>query len=369
MNRVTKLIIVMVSLILLSSCMSDSIFLIDDSTNISCTNCSTLWEINETSGELQPINFSDNRTVRVFDIIVESANSIVLGGFINGTEPFAKISVEESLIESGNVSVRQIEISKGILITDSINGFTLLSNTNFNQGSDALAVTSSGGFEGNGMTLFKRNKNYKEPYLGQVVNLNGDMDLINSKSNDGSSFGDNEIRIGYYDDIFVVSDTVNLSLLNKSFIMIMNTSIIRTLIPSLFEDNVFFETTTYFNESFIAGSPATRTSPTPLGNQLALFARDDGNLYIKRSNGNVRRITTANSGSNIWTEEQIFNNHTTFLGDVILNNTVYNGGYVGYACIDATGHLFKSATPCHLTSDTYTTSTIANVSLGDETDI
>lgn len=137
------------------------------------------------------------------------------------------------------------------------------------------------------------------------------------------------------------------------------------LIP-IEDKDTHLDTTFYLNQSWIASPVANRTSPDVVTDKVALFARDDGDLYIKRPNGNVRRITTANSGSYIWDEEMIINNHTTFKGNVVLDNTVYNGGSVGYACIDGDGRLFKSTDPCDTTSDTWTNSTIANATLGVE---
>lgn len=335
-------------------------FIQSSSTSLVIVN--SVWEINDSSGDIQPIDFGDNATVRVFDLVVESPNSIVLGGFIDNVA-FATISVESFFLPAVNLTIKQIISSRGIIIRDSIPGLQLLTNQNLDETEDALSITSAGDFEGNGMTLFKRNRNFEQPFLGQLVNLRGDMELLNTRSDDGNFTGNREIKIGFYNDVFIVPDTLNLSLINKTTVIGMNQSLIFTNEVINFRDDAFVDTTMYFNQTFNNSVP--RTSPDLKDNKIALFARDDDNLYIKRSNGQIKRVSVVGSGSSVFSEVTKFNNDSHFYGNIYLNNSIYNSG-VGYACIDGMGRLFKSSTPCHLTSDTFRVANITDPDMGSE---
>lgn len=361
-----KYILFTLTLLLLSGCWMDTdiglIPLAENDTDFG------LWEFASylNMSVLQPKNFEDNKTVRVYDLIVESPNSIIIGGIQNGT-PFATISAQEISSISRNISRKFVTTERDFIIFNDYNGTAYLVSGNQNLDPNASSFVSASDPEGNGMLISKYNLFHDEPYSGQLVNLFGDMDMITKKNNTGSLLNDtknNSIRIGFYDD-FISGDEISVfGYEGLDYKMTITQERINSFDPHYFGEY------TIFNESYIWNSnPASRTSPsTPAAGELNLFARDDGNLYIKRSDGNVRRITTANTGSNIWDQENIFNNHTTFTGDVILNNTVYNGGSVGFACIDGVGRLFKSVDPCDVTTDTWVQSNISDPNLGKEVD-
>ncbi len=351
-----KILLLLAALLLLSGCTSDII--IFDSTN---TSNISLWEINNVSGFLEPVSFNDNMTVRVFDLIIESPNSLIIGGIQNGT-PFATISATEQFLSTANVSVKTVLITQNVVAIDDLDGTKFFSNINLNNNPNSSAIVGASDGAGNGMIMQKFNSNNTEPYKGVLASLNGNMEILTTFGNAGESSGPNKINIGFYKNLTVLEGAFLIGYNERDYVLTMNETLLNIHKPAYFHDY------TIYNQSFISGTPLNRTSPpTPALGELALFSRDDGNLYIKRADGNIRRITTANSGSNIWTEEQKFNNHTYFYGDVILKNSVYNGGTIGYACIDETGHLFKSVSPCHLTSTRYVPSTIDDPTLGEET--
>ena len=208
------------------------------------------------------------------------------------------------------------------------------------------------------MTLFKWNQNHEQPFLGQVASLKGNMELLTTRSNNASDvFGPNNISIGFYKDLNVTEGVI-VEYLDRVFVMRMNQSQINLL------RDTYLDTTMYFNTTYAAAPGGT--SPDNMTDQLALFARDDDRLYIKKSDGTVRRLVDAGGGSIVIDEELKINNATTFYGDVHFNNSVYATGAKTFACFDARGQLFASATACDVTTTNHTHAIIANTSMGDE---
>lgn len=329
-----KIIILGIVLLLVAGCTSSSLAVSDVNVTVNVTNIicsdpvdcnitsSLLWFFNTTSNFTEPIDFP--RTVRVNDLIIQDNSSLVIGGIVNGTA-FARISVEEFFLPAGNVTIRQIVMDRGIIARDTIDGFQLMTNQNLAETSNALSITSAGDFEGNGMTLFKRNANFKQPYVGQLVNLNGDLEILNTKSNNGSSIGLQSIKIGFYDDIFVSPNTVNLSLLNKSFIIIMNQTLIQLVNPTNIETNLFFNQTD--NSSFKTG-------------YVTMFCKPNNKCFIIRDDGTQRRLVDAGGGeSHIEFDEQLtFENTTTF--------ELLAGSGSAFTCVDNSGNLFRNNSAC-----------------------
>ena len=301
--------------------------------------------------------FIDKR-LSALDMVVQSGSSLFIGG-----SDGARFSASEFVAPSVNATVVTTAVDSNFFVQYPHEGSTFLTNINQDINPNSSAIVSAGARTGEGLVIQKFNGNNTRPYLGVLGGLRGDIQIMTTRSNAFplTNTGNNKISIGFYKDLNVTDNSL-ITYNEREFVL----EIGQTNITSY--QNHIFENVTYFNETYIASPNPARTSPDSVIGKVSLFARDDGNLYIKRGDGTVKRITTANSGSNIWTEEQKFNNHTTFYGDVILDNAVYNGGLVGYACIDESGRLFKSITPCHLTSSTFNSSTIADPTLGDETD-
>lgn len=308
---------------------------IGDGSGITNITASDLWEITSPQGIIQPKNFEENRTVKVFKLIVEDRNSIVIGGIQNGTS-FAEISAETIDFPAVNASIQQVVISESLIAKSNKSLTLLVTNQNQDTSAGALSITSAGDNVGNGMALFKRNSNHEDPFLGQVLSLNGNVDFMTTKSNNGSTFGPNRLNFGFYDDILVVGNqTVNTTVVNKSFVMIMNTSQINLLIETHVEENL------YFNQTF---SSDTNSSPLNISNMIALFARDNSKLYLRRPDGTERRIVDAGGGSVIFDEVIKILNNTYIYGDLFLNNSISNGNT--YACFDKDGKLFSSPFRC-----------------------
>lgn len=329
-----------------------------------CMNCTSLWEFDNATQYIQPTNFEENKTVRVYDLVIESPNSLVIGGIENGT-PFATISAQEINSISRNISRKFVTTQRDFIIFNDYNGTAFLVSGNQNLEPNSSSFVSASDPEGNGMLISKYNLNHDEPYNGQLVNLFGDMDMMTKKNNTGSLLNDskeNSIRLGFYDDIISGDEISVFGYTGVDYAMTLNQTEINNHYPTS------FDTVAYFNETYRWDSTnaSLRTAPPPKPNHVALFARDNRRLFIKSDNGNVRRLVTANTGSLILDEEMIVNNHTTFKGDVTLDNAVYNGGTIGYACIDGYGKIFKSVDPCHTTTDRAVNSTILDPNLGEE---
>lgn len=330
--------------------------------NINIFNGS-FWEIDNNTSYLQPINFGENRTVRVWKLIVESPDSIVIGGMIinssGGEEPFSSISASETFLPIVNLSRIQVAVDRDFIRDGAFNGTTFLANRNLDFEENSNAFTTTSDPEGNGNVLIKWNRNHEQPFLNNLVGLRGNYEILTTPSDNDLSIRSNRIRLGFYENLTVTPTFSVSSLNNKTYVMEMNTTQIEL------KKDTFIDTTMYFNESFIASPNPARTSPDTVNNNIALFGRDDGNLYIKRPSGQIKRVSVVGSGSSVFSEEVKFNNHTYFYGNVYFNNSVYNGGSHGIACFDNLGRLYKSSsiTQC---SGGYVQGTINDTDMGLE---
>lgn len=200
-------------------------------TNVNCINFSngdsicndkSLWEIDNSTTYLQPINFSENRTVRVWQLIVESPSSVIIGGIINGT-PFATISAADLVAPVVNGTKVAVQVDRSFFSVVNFDGTNFMTNVNFNLSNSSNAVVSAGEPEGNGMTMIKWNANHEQPYLGQLVSLKGNMEILTTYSNNFSeSSGNNTIGIGFYKDL-TVTPTIDIRAFNeRNFVITMN---------------------------------------------------------------------------------------------------------------------------------------------------
>lgn len=315
---------------------------------------------NITMTVLQPVDFLTNQTVRVFDLDIISPNSIKLG-IVDGVT-FATISTSNLTSTSRNITRFFTNIDSDFVLNNDYNGTSFLANVNLDLSPNSSSFISASDGEFNALTLNKWNLNHEDRYLNGLVGLFGNLEIRTTIDNADSSLGGNSsntIKLGFYKNITSGDEISVFGYNGRVDIMTLNMENITSI------KNHFFDNSTYFNQTYTNTVP--KTSPATDPNRIALFARDDDNLYIKRTNGEIKRVSVVGSGSSVFDEEVKFNNHTTFYGNVVLDNSIYNGGSVGYACIDAAGRLFKSVTPCHITSQTFQVATIENTTLGDET--
>jgi len=332
--------------------------LLQNNSIVAAISLDNLWEINQSNGHIQPINLlSENRTVTVFDLEIISAGSLKIG--IVGNTTFATISATNATSIQKNATRFGATIDGDWIPQNNYNGTSFLAMINNNLLPNSNAFVSASDDELNGMTLNKWNRNHEQPYLNGLVGLNGNMEIRTTTNNVNSELGgntSNNLKLGFYDNL-TLGDEVSVSQYNgRRNIIQMNISEI-SLNRDTNLNNVL-----YFNQSFNGNG----SSPDAKFEKIALFARDDDNLYITRSTGQIKRVSVVGMGSSVFSEEIKINNHTYFFGNVYLNNSVYNGGGVGYACIDGIGRLFKSSTPCHLTSSTFTRGNISDPTMGDE---
>ncbi len=354
MNRISFFILLMLTILLFTGCSKS------DVSTISITSLDNLWGINETSGFIEPIEAEMLRTIRVNDLIIQNLSSLIIGGLENGTA-VSRIGVQGTFLPTVNKTRFAIVTDNDLFVNSGIsrNGTTFMSNFNRDFSPNSNAFVSPSDPEGNGIALVKWNRNHEQPFLSQVASLFGNIEIItthgNNFSNNGS--GNNRINIGFYDNLTVSEQFDVTAFINREFSISINSTQILMIDPVKIDD------TLYFNATFDS-SPLT--SPPLINGSFAMFGRNDQNIYVKRPNGQIKRIQLVGTGSSVFSEIVKLNNHTYFYGNIYLNNSVYNGGGVGYACIDAIGRLFKSSSPCHTTSTTYTQGSIADPTMGDE---
>ncbi len=329
-----KILLIITLLLVLTGCASDIyIFEDENASNIS------LWEVNNVTFFLEPINFNNNQTVRVFDLIIESPNSLVIGGVQNGT-PFATISATEQFFPAVNTSVKTVQITRNVFAIDDINGTKFLSNLNSNFGANSSAIVSASDPVGNGMIIQKYNGNNVEPYKGVLASLNGNIDILTTFDNNGSSTGGNNISIGFYKNLTVEDPGILLEYNERDFVLIMNHTLLNILKPVDIEENLFFR---HLN--------STEIPEGKLG-YVGMYCKDNNKCYIKRSNGVERRLVDSGAGSIVFDEELIIDNTTYFNSPTYFNSTVkfetsaMQGIGNAFACLDSSGNLYRSSTAC-----------------------
>ncbi len=329
-----KILLIALSLLFLSGCTPD-IYIFED---VNASNVS-LWEINNLTGNLEPINFN-NRTVRVFDLIIESPNSLIIGGIQNGT-PFASISAAQIDFPAVNASIKQIRMDQSLLLATNITKTLILSSQNQDDSPQSLSITSAGDNVGNGMALFKRNGNFVDPFLGQLLSLNGNMDIMTTFDNAASFAGPNKLRFGFYQGLSVTGNqSIVVTVNNKSFSMEINSSLIELHKPTNIEENLFFR---HLNSTEI---------PSAKSDYVSMYCKENNKCYIKRSSGVERRLVDSGAGSIVFDEELIMDNTTYFNFPTYFNSTVkfetsaMQGVGNAFACLDSAGILYRSSTAC-----------------------
>ncbi len=340
------------SMLLFGACTKNANF-----ATVSGASLDNLWTINDTTGDIEPFEVDFFRTVRVNDLVIQNGSTLTIGGIKNGT-PFATISTEEFFFPAVNGTKNAIIITRDVFMTDFLNGTKLLTNLNLDFSANSSAITSAGDPLGNGMILQKFNENHRDPFRGVVASLRGNVEIMTTRDNNVplTGVGNNNISIGFYKNLTVTLEGDLNAYTEKNFVISMNQTAFNI------HKTTFIDREVYFNQTY---TPNMSSPPTKIGN-IGLFARDDNNLYIIRDNGQIKRLSAVGSGSSVFSEIVKFNNHTSFFGNIYLNNTVYNGGGVGYACIDNIGRIFKSIAPCSVTSETFIKGNISDPTLGDE---
>ena len=329
--------------------------------NDSDTNAS-LWRL-DMSNQLLPKDFG--RTLFVNDIIVNSSNSIIMGGIINNI-PFATISATNS--SPFNASIRtSLTFDRSTLLLEDYNGTVYMVSRNNNTDPLSNNAIVAANEIGDSIYFNKWSLGHDDKSLGQIINNAGDLQILIRRNNvdvqsilnraEHSFSGENIFKLGFFDTTNLSEDISVRGHLGQNTVFTISENNITSFIPHHFQDTIYLNAT--YNISPL-------TSPPLVNNKFAMFGRDDNDIYVKRPNGEIKRISLVGSGSSVFSEVTKFNNHSYFYGNLYLNNSVYNGGGVGYACIDAIGRLFKSSTPCHLTTDTYTRGNITDPTMGDE---
>lgn len=329
--------------------------------NDSDTNAS-LWTL-DMNNQILPKDFA--RTLFVNDLIVNSSNSISLGGL-----GFSTINaVNQSTVI--NASRIIITIDRSFVMNTNFSGSTFLVGQNLNNGTLSNSVVAASNDFGSSIYFQKWTEDYIDSLLGQIVQNGGNSEWIIKRNNmninptgmnqGGTPFnintGANNIRFGFFDDT-ILDNNINIGgYTNISYLFEINQNNLTSLKSHHFDDTLYINAT--YNISPL-------TSPPLVADKFALFGRDDQNLYVKRPNGEIKRISLVGSGSSVFSEVTKFNNHSYFFGNVYLNNSVYNGAGVGFACIDGIGRIFKSATACDITIETFTRGNITDPTMGDE---
>lgn len=300
---------------------------------------SDLWEINLTSGFIEPIPIEFNRTVRVNDLVIANESSLKIGeGVIQ-----SRISTNTLLDGSFN---------RTILVTDR----DTLTEANF-EGTLYTAVFNLNNSIDSGSSISAFNNNEDALHLMKLsVAGGGDAFIINENNNlNIITINGTVIEFGVYQNL---TETVSLSPLRtiedvnqESVEFSIEDNLIKLNTFTNVEQNLFFR-------HLDSGIPDNKTG------FVAMYCKDNNRCYIKQDTGQERRLVDAGGGSIVLNEVIKINNHTEFYGNVYFNNTVFNGG-VGYACIDALGRLFKSTDPCHTTSDTFVNGNISDPTMGD----
>lgn len=315
------------------------------------------WGINQTTGNLEPLPQFFPKTVRVFDLIVQSPGSIVIGGFNASGFPFATITASETEIPTVNTSRISIIISRDILVNVvvPVNGSTFMSNFNLDLNPNSNAVTAASDADGNGFILMKWNRNHEQPYLNLLGSAFGNVEILtNPIDNFTPTTGPNNISFGFYRNLTVTPTTDIQAFNGRDYSLTMNKTRVRLL------KSTHVGRELYFNQTYNGNASAP---PTIIG-KMAMFGRDDNNIYVKRDNGQIKRISLVGSGSQVFSDEVKINNNTYFYGNVYFENDNYKAIGNTYACLDNRGRLFSSPQPCHLTTSTWTNANISDPSMG-----
>lgn len=332
--------------------------------NDSDTNAS-LW-ILDMNNQILPKDFG--RTLFTNDIIINSSSSLIIGGIENGNA-FATISATNE--SPFNESIRtSLSFDRSILLLEDYNGTVYIVSRNNNTDPLSNNAIVAANEIGDSIYFNKWTENYEDKSLGQVVNTAGDMEIIIRRNNllvksilnggTHSFSGENIFKVGFFDETNLSADISVRGHLGKDIMFTISDTNITSIIPHHIQDTLYFNATYKFNGN------ASPESPPLVTDKFAMFGRDDNNIYVKRPNGQIKRISLVGSGSSVFSEVTKFNNHSYFYGNIYLNNSVYNGVGVGYACIDAIGRLFKSSTACDTTLETFTRGNISDSTMGDE---
>lgn len=316
-NRFVLLITLFILLLfsLISGCTRNNEF--SATSGISIDN---LWEINESSGFIEPIAEEFNRTVRVNDLVIANESSLKIGeGVIQ-----SRISTNTLLDGSFN---------RTILVTDrdtlaEANFDGTLYNAVFNPNNNLTSAAAISAFNNNedALHLMKTATGSLTEGSAFIINENGNLSII--------TINGTVLRFGVFQNL---TERISVSPL-KTIMSVNQQSVELSIEDNLIRLNTFtnVEQNLFFRQ--LNNLTGDTEIPDPKTGFVAMYCKTNNKCYIKQDDGQERRLVDAGGGSYIFDEVAIFSNTTYF--------TLLNGSGNAYACLDSRGQIFRSNSAC-----------------------